>query len=149
MGHLRECLGDQGILELDKREDIITEDSRERQNRRVRERMARMRQEWFKEHGPCAHCGSWENLEADHIDPKTKDPEASKVVPWSWSKARREIELAKCQALCRPCHIEKTRKEQAVVAKHGSLTMYVKRKCRCPECKSSYSVYQKNRRKWQ
>jgi hypothetical protein len=35
-------------------------------------RYARRRAEWFAENGPCAHCGTWENLEADHIDWRTK-----------------------------------------------------------------------------
>jgi len=81
-------------------------------NKYQRDWYAHIRRDWFKQHGPCAHCGSWENLQADHIDPKTKDPKASKRVPWSWSKARREIELAKCQALCKPCHLKKSSEEK-------------------------------------
>lgn len=52
----------------------------------------------------CAVCGSDQNLEVDHADPTSK---LSHRV-WSWSKARREAELAKCQVLCRGCHQSKT-----------------------------------------
>ena len=56
--------------------------------------------------GPCVKCGCWDldQLEVDHIDPNTK---VSHRV-WSWSKERRENELAKCQVLCRACHLTKT-----------------------------------------
>jgi hypothetical protein len=70
----------------------------------VRDRYKKRRDAWFSENGPCHKCGSWANLEVDHIDPSTKI--SSKF--WGWSTERREAELAKCQALCRPCHIDKT-----------------------------------------
>ena len=34
--------------------------------------MAKRRAEWLKNNGPCVQCNSWENLEVDHINPKTK-----------------------------------------------------------------------------
>jgi hypothetical protein len=68
------------------------------------ERWHRRRNAWFTENGPCQGCGTWEDLELDHIDRALK--EAHNI--WNWSDVRREIELAKCQVLCRPCHIEKS-----------------------------------------
>ena len=47
------------------------------------------REEWFAKNGPCVDCGSWENLELDHENPKTKISHAV----WSWSERRRRIEL--------------------------------------------------------
>jgi 5-methylcytosine-specific restriction endonuclease McrA len=66
--------------------------------------LADRRAAWLKEHGPC-RCGSWEQLEVDHIDPAQKVDHRL----WSWSKERRDAELAKCQVLCHTCHLDKTR----------------------------------------
>ena len=52
----------------------------------------------------CVKCGATENLQFDHIDPKTK---CFNVNPQdSWEKTLPE--LYKCQLLCKPCHTEKT-----------------------------------------
>jgi 5-methylcytosine-specific restriction endonuclease McrA len=67
------------------------------------------RNAWLAENGPCRICGSWEQLEVDHIEPLTK--EAHRI--WGWTAERREAELAKCQALCRACHELKTAREKA------------------------------------
>jgi 5-methylcytosine-specific restriction endonuclease McrA len=66
--------------------------------------MKRRRDAWFAEHGPCAKCKSFIDLELDHVDPKHK---ISHTV-WSWADERRLAELSKCQALCKPCHKAKT-----------------------------------------
>jgi len=75
----------------------------EQQREYQREFMRRRREEWLSENGPCSRCGGSLHLEIDHID------ESGKVSHrvWSWSLARREKELAKCQVLCRRCHKEK------------------------------------------
>lgn len=65
---------------------------------------ARNRAEFFAGK-TCVRCGSDQDLELDHIDRKQKIDH----VIWSWSKVRREAELAKCQVLCGPCHKQKTR----------------------------------------
>lgn len=65
--------------------------------------VANRRKEWFVGKF-CAACHSITNLELDHIDPSTK---ISHNV-WSWTKKRRDDELAKCQVLCRKCHLQKT-----------------------------------------
>jgi len=65
----------------------------------------RRRDEWFAKNGPCNKCGTIENLQLDHIDPKTKKHHAV----WSWSEKRRNKELRKCQVLCKKCHLSKTK----------------------------------------
>lgn len=65
---------------------------------------ARRRAEWFSENGPCVDCKSWDALELDHWDASTK---ISHRV-WTWSSARRDAELAKCEVRCAPCHKLKT-----------------------------------------
>ena len=54
--------------------------------------------------GRCVQCGATDELEFDHIDPATK----SNHRIWSWSWARINEELEKCQLLCVPCHFQKT-----------------------------------------
>lgn len=69
--------------------------------------VAKRRKEWFDINGPCVLCGSTSNLQVDHKDPNTK---ISHYI-WSWCDARRLPELAKCQVLCRQCHINKSKTE--------------------------------------
>lgn len=65
------------------------------------------RVKWFKDNGPCVDCGTWERLELDHEDPKTKVHHSV----WSWADDRRTFELAKCKARCHGCHLEKTKRD--------------------------------------
>lgn len=88
-----------------------TQDRLAYQRRWQRERRA----EWIAENGPCAICGGIDSLQVDHRDPTEK---VSHRI-WSWAPARRLAELAKCQVLCRPCHVAKTRREVA----DGTLVM--------------------------
>lgn len=74
-----------------------------------RQRYAALRKQWFAKNGPCTTCGSWEDLQVDHINPNTKVSWGY----WRWTKERREEELSKCQALCRTCHLAKTAEEKA------------------------------------
>ncbi len=71
-------------------------------------KMRKTRADWFAANGPCKKCGATENLEVDHVDPGTKVCHAV----WSWTPMRRELELKKCQVLCRRCHRQKTSAEQ-------------------------------------
>lgn len=64
----------------------------------------RRRESWFTENGPCVDCGSPDELELDHVNAALK---VSHRI-WSWSAARRDAELRKCVARCRPCHKRKT-----------------------------------------
>lgn len=113
-----------------------------RKNERNREWIAERRRKWFQENGPCKNCGTWENLELDHIDPSTKI--THKI--WSWSDKRRLAELAKCQVLCYDCHKEKTRTERLSAPRkpimHGTRTGY-NRGCRCIACKHANRMYYK------
>lgn len=59
--------------------------------------------------GACAYCGDTVALELDHIDPATKSAKFIRVL--FWGEERRQKELAKAQLLCKPCHIEKSRRE--------------------------------------
>lgn len=65
---------------------------------------ASRRTEWIEKNGPCVDCGAWDDLEVDHADASTKVTHRV----WSWSKERREAELAKCVVRCGPCHAQKT-----------------------------------------
>lgn len=82
-----------------------------RRYQRLRRKLTRA--EWLVEHGPCVKCGSKKELQVDHIDPE--DKVTHRV--WSWSKARREVELAKCQVLCHECHKKKTAKQNGYKTK--------------------------------
>jgi hypothetical protein len=66
--------------------------------------VAARRAEWFAQNGPCVDCGTWENLELDHVSSVHK---ADNHV-WSWRKERRDAELAKCVARCTSCHAAKS-----------------------------------------
>ena len=91
--------------------------------KRAYEKIKRCRQDWFAANGPCASCGLWDRLEVDHIDSTKKVDHRV----WSWSVARRNEELAKCQPLCYNCH-----KKKHSGPEHG-VSGYA-RGCRCKEC---------------
>lgn len=105
-----------------------------------KERYERLRQEWFEENGPCQHCGTWENLEVDHINPETKL--SHKI--WTWREELRIAELEKCQVLCHDCHWEKTVEECFLPTRiHGTWSMYVTYHCRCDDCKQANTNYKR------
>jgi 5-methylcytosine-specific restriction endonuclease McrA len=109
--------------------------------------MARRRDGWIRENGPCAWCGSEEQLEVDHIDPGTKLIQPRDI--WSRRADVRAGELAKCQVLCRQCHIEKSAAEKAYVSPHGLRARYARKdenKCRCEECRQANAEYENARR---
>jgi 5-methylcytosine-specific restriction endonuclease McrA len=60
----------------------------------------------------CAHCGTSEQLEIHHRD---RDAKVSHRI-CSWSPARQRVELAKCEFLCRGCHIAESRRTGALAA---------------------------------
>lgn len=73
----------------------------------VLDRYHRLRAEFIdKMGGSCQSCGSTDRIEFDHVDPRTKSFNISKV--WSYKRATVEEELAKCQLLCYGCHKDKT-----------------------------------------
>jgi len=116
---------------------------KEKQKTYQREWKNRRRKEWLEQNGPCISCGSTQNLEVDHVDRESKVDH--KV--WSWSKERRDKELAKCQVLCEKCHKKKTGRERRSEVKHGTIHMYKKYKCRCADCKKAKSIENKKRKR--
>lgn len=76
------------------------------------------RNEWLKKNGPCKVCGTWENLEIDHIDPSKNKIRIATI--WSRRKEVREKELAKCQVLCKAHHQDKSSEESRVRNKKNS-----------------------------
>lgn len=66
--------------------------------------MANRRTEWFEENGPCVFCGSWDDLQLDHVNPEEKFTHRI----WSYTKEKRDAELAKCRPLCKVCHQNRT-----------------------------------------
>lgn len=107
----------------------------------------RRRDDWIAENGPCARCGSQEDLQVDHIDPATKSMNPARI--WSLSAAKREAELVKCQVLCGACHREKTQVELSFIPEHGTRARYARKdeyKCRCPLCRAANAEYEARRR---
>ena len=107
-----------------------------RKRKRQREWVAKRRKNWFAANGPCRGCGSSENLEMHHIDRTEKEEHRI----FSWSKARREVELVKCVVLCHSCHRKETNKQvgtrRPVNHIHGTQTEY-RRGCRCEPCRTA------------
>lgn len=64
----------------------------EKQRAYVRTWTAKRRAEWLADKA-CVACGATEQLEVDHIDPAAKSSHRI----WSWTKERRDAELAKCR----------------------------------------------------
>jgi len=54
----------------------------------------------------CVRCGATEHIQYDHVDATTKVFKLSRA--HHYSAAALELEIAKCQALCLPCHIQKS-----------------------------------------
>lgn len=59
----------------------------------------------------CAQCDSRDRLELDHVDPSTKVYQPAALWGMSDRNPKKIAELAKCQVLCRDCHLEKSRGE--------------------------------------
>lgn len=68
--------------------------------------MQKRRQAWIDENGPCIDCGSFEDLEVDHVDATTKKFNPAQI--WSRKAEVRLAELAKCVVRCNSCHVVKT-----------------------------------------
>ena len=77
--------------------------------------------------GQCVQCASVEDLEFDHIDPDTKSfTVTTRLDSSSWEDI--EVELLKCQLLCKSCHDMKT--TGGVGAKMARL--------KCPYCEAVF-----------
>ncbi len=89
----------------------------------------------------CVECNSENGLQFDHIDPSIK--EFAIASNWGLSWKRLLPELAKCQLLCKPCHLTKSREEGSLGGIpwnkvenpiHGTWVMYSRKRCRCDLC---------------
>lgn len=96
--------------------------TREEQNKYQLEWIRKRKEEWFSKNGPCVDCGTWENLQLDHVDPSQKVTHNV----WSWRKDRRDAELAKCVVRCKTDHDKKSFTERAKGEANGRsvLTAY-------------------------
>lgn len=96
--------------------------------------------------GKCVRCGRMDSLEFDHIDKDSKVFAIGHLL--SVSRARYLEELAKCQLLCRPCHLLKTldeRGHRVARGTHGTISAY--RYCKCEICRQAWKAYCKALRK--
>jgi hypothetical protein len=98
--------------------------------------------------GKCVRCSSTADLNFDHKDPKTRSFRLNgKALDGSWEKILEE--WAKCQLLCRPCHLQKTKedgypappnkgksRDGKDLPEHGCEVSYA-RGCRCEECRQA------------
>lgn len=89
--------------------------------------------------GVCVVCYTDEGLQIDHIDPKTKTMNISKL--WSVSEERYWAEINLCQILCEPHHIEKSRREARDKVVHGKTHAWQKLGCTCDTCMSGKREY--------
>ena len=97
--------------------------------------------------GKCIKCGSTDDLNFDHKDPKERTFRLTgDALDKAWKKVLEE--WGKCQLLCRECHLEKTRDNKEnnnpppnkgiskwgeVLPEHGCEAAYA-HGCRCAEC---------------
>lgn len=95
--------------------------------------------------GKCVSCGSTEDLQFDHINPKRKEFDLNKIKDTNEKTIIKE--LKKCVLLCPQCHLIKTKHNQEHVNKdkapstHGKIWHYKKYKCRCDKCRKAMSDY--------
>jgi hypothetical protein len=127
-------------------------ESREQYNAR----MAAYMKSWYDRRRPtavaqlgghCAKCDETEGLQFDHIDPATKTMTIAKM--WTASEVRFQAELAKCQLLCQPHHLEKTLAERGMTAARGTHgTLSASRYCGPPRCEECKAVNREYQREW-
>ena len=92
--------------------------------------------------GSCARCSAVTDLDCDHIDPSAKTFTIGQRWWIAWDEL--VVELDKCQLLCRPHHLEKSRENGELGGghnkwsgvNHGKVWAYNKYKCRCEECRA-------------
>ena len=71
----------------------------------------------------CVKCGATKDLHFDHLDPATKVAAVGELATSNGFKRCYE-EALKCQLICRPCHIQKSKENNDCVAtaKHHRIT---------------------------
>lgn len=84
--------------------------------------------------GKCMRCGATDDLEFDHIDPSTKVFAVCAGLSKAWSAL--VAEAAKCQLLCKACHVVKGAEDRPVLT-HGTYYVYWYWNCRCDLCKAA------------
>ena len=84
--------------------------------------------------GRCARCEATEDLEFDHIDPSTKVFSVCAGLDKAWNVL--VAEAAKCQLLCKACHVAKGAEDRPVLT-HGTYYVYWYWNCRCDLCKAA------------
>ena len=101
--------------------------------------------------GRCQRCETTEDLQFDHVDPELK----SFAITEKWNRGEEALraELAKCQLLCRPHHLEKTKADGRLgggqnklpddAFECGTARMYLYKGCRCGRCRKARSLYRK------
>lgn len=95
--------------------------------------------------GRCVECGTTEDLQFDHIDPRLKSFDVGSCMSsMTWS--RLIVELSKCQLLCATHHRDKTKVELGVA--HGG-GVAGKSNCKCGLCRLRRRNYQRDRRQRQ
>lgn len=92
-------------------------------------KVLKRRQDWLTQNGPCKRCGSSHDLQVHHRD------QAQKITHriWTFSAERRAKELAKCEPICRACHIAM---HSLLLRKPHGLGGY-RRGCRCDVCRAA------------
>lgn len=103
------------------------------------------RDKWIAENGPCAQCGSSEQLEVDHVEPRVKSGAPPTRSIWGMAEPQRSRELSKCQVLCKGCHETKSNSERHRT-EHGKSRMYGAHGCRCAVCVAWKREYDRERR---
>lgn len=88
--------------------------------------------------GKCTRCGTTEDLQFDHVSRALK--QYAILNRWNRGAAELAAELAKCQLLCKPHHLEKTLAENEKVVGHGG-GVSGKRNCPCEPCRAKKREY--------
>ena len=105
--------------------------------------------------GSCADCGATDDLQVDHRDWRDKTLDIARL--WSVARPRFKAELEKCQLLCGPCHIAKSKRDvREILAdrglrgfnslpetafRHGTPRMAIYRRCKCLPCREARRLY--------
>lgn len=89
----------------------------------------------------CSKCGSYGDLELDHVN--MEDKVSHRI--WSWTESKRLEELKKCQVLCHDCHNEKSLEDKKLYCNRGHFySVFGKTEDgKCAECRrlKEYEIF--------